>query len=119
VYDSAMGKTERFVLKTQLPCVKIRQGLIIDEPFVLVTYTTGHAEIPPTTLDFLSSNHELMLGVASSGHKNWGKDMFGKAGDKVADMYKVPLIHKFEMSGFPSDVEKFKKGVLDRYDIIS
>jgi protein involved in ribonucleotide reduction len=120
VYDSAMGKTERFVMKTGFNIVKIEDGLIVDEPFVLVTYTIGtHAQgpakVPRKTLKFLEQNHHNLLGVAASGHMNWGKDRYAKAADAVANEYNVPIIHKFEMSGYPSDVDKFKEGVLRLY----
>jgi protein involved in ribonucleotide reduction len=116
VYDSLMGKTERFVRNTKLPCIKIRKGLIIDEPFVLVTYTCGHGEVPQTTLSFLSNNHQYMLGVAASGHRNWGVEKYGRAANRIAEMYHTPLIHKFEMSGFKSDVEKFIRGANELYE---
>jgi protein involved in ribonucleotide reduction len=120
VYDSATGKTERFVKKTNLPSVKITEGLVVDEPFILVTYTTGNrtepARVPDNTLKFLENNYTHMLGVASSGHGNWGKERFAKSGDLISTKYNVPLILKFEMSGYPSDIENFIKGVVEQYD---
>jgi protein involved in ribonucleotide reduction len=120
VYDSATGKTERFVKKTNLPCVKITKGLSIKEPFILVTYTTGNrtepARVPDNTLEFLENNYKNMLGVASSGHGNWGKDRYAKAGDLISRKYDVPLILKFEMGGYPSDIENFVKGAVELYD---
>lgn len=116
VYDSAMGKTESFVQRTGLPSVKIKEGLIIQEPFVLVTYTINHGEVPETTSEFLSNNHNYMLGVASSGHRNWGIEKFCRAGVIISEKYNVPLILKFQMRGMPSDIEKFTKGVREVYD---
>jgi protein involved in ribonucleotide reduction len=115
VYDSAMGKTENFVLRTGLPCVKIHEGLIIDKPFVLVTYTINHGQVPDSTSEFLSNNHSHMIGVASSGHRNWGIEKFCRAGVTISEKYEVPLILKFQMRGMPSDIEKFTKGVREVY----
>ena len=111
VYDSLMGKTERFAHKLGLPILKIHKDLIVSEPYVLLTYTCGHGEVPKTTLGFLEENHDYMVGVAVSGHRNWGEKRYGLAGDIISKKYNKPLIHKFEMSGYPSDVAKFKEGV--------
>jgi protein involved in ribonucleotide reduction len=116
VYDSLMGKTERFVRKTGLPCIKITEGLIIDEPYVLVTYTCGHGEVPKTTLDFLANNHEYMIGVSASGHRNWGAEKYARAGVRIAETYNVPLINRFQMSGMPSDIENFIGGANELYE---
>lgn len=115
VYDSKMGKTEKFVKKTKLPSIKLSTELIMNEPFILVTYTTGgrteKPRPPESTLEFLKRNSNFLIGVASSGHRNWGKDRFAVAADIISKMYNVPLIHKFEMSGFPNDVTTFLEGV--------
>jgi len=106
-----MGKTKRFVNKTGLPSVLITEGLEVNEPFVLVTYTCGRGDIPKSTTNFLALNHENLLGVASSGHTNWGEDLYARAGKKIAATYKVPLILRFTNSGFPSDIKTFIEGV--------
>ena len=115
-----MGKTERFVKKTKLPSIKITENLKVDEPFVLITYTTGGRNQPPTppksTFEFLERNSNFLLGVASSGHKNWGTDRFARAGNVISQQYNVPLIHKFEMSGMPNDVQIFVEGVKQLYE---
>ena len=113
VYDSLMGKTEKFVRKTGFPHIKISPELEVTEPFVLVTYTTGRGEVPETTTNFLSSNHANLVAVACSGHRNWGVHNFCKAGEIVAKKYKVPVLLKFEMVGSKTDVEKFIGGVLE------
>lgn len=117
VYDSAMGKTERFVMKTNLPSIKLTEDMVINEPFVLVTYTTKHGELPDKTEGFLKhpENIENMMGVASSGHRNWGIERFCKAGKIISRMYNKPLLLKFEMSGLSKDVESFLEGVRGIY----
>lgn len=78
----------------------------MNEPYILITYTTGFGQVPQTTLDFLTNNHHFLLAVASSGNRNWGNN-FGKSADIISELYKVPIIHKFELSGTQKDVEIF------------
>jgi protein involved in ribonucleotide reduction len=119
VFDSKTGNVNRFTKKLGLECVQIDASLIeqkINEPFILVTYTTGFGSVPPTTLDFLESNHVNLQGVAASGNKNWGQN-FAISADKISSMYGVPILHKFEMSGMPEDVEILKERVQNiRYE---
>ena len=88
--------------------VKITDDLIVSDFFILVTYTCEFGCVPNTTKKFLERNHRYMLGVASSGNRNWG-DGFAKSADKISMMYKVPIVHKFEMSGLREDIEIFKE----------
>ncbi|MUG47439.1 class Ib ribonucleoside-diphosphate reductase assembly flavoprotein NrdI [Paenibacillus woosongensis] len=106
VYDSKTGNVKRFVSKLDVEHVQIRDGLVVDRPFVLITYTTGFGQVPQSTLKFLEDNGELLQGVAASGNTNWGV-RYGLAGDQVAQMYSVPLLMKFELSGTKKDVERF------------
>lgn len=110
VYDSRTGNVERFVNKLNMTNVKICDDLIVNEPFILVTYVTGFGQVPKTTLDFLFNNHAHMLGVASSGNLNWGSS-FAISADKIAQMYNVPIISKFELSGTLKDTQFFKQRV--------
>jgi len=106
-YDSRTGNVQRFIDKLQgIPLVKVSDGLLVTEPFILVTYTTGFGQVPETTLEFLESNNKYLQGVASSGNRNWG-DNFGVAADKIAALYSVDVISKFELSGTSMDVEIF------------
>lgn len=110
VFDSRTGNVKRFVLKLGRECVQITEGLSINQPFVLVTYTTGAGQVPLTTERFLKENGKWLLGVASSGNMNWGM-RYGLAGDRIAEHYSVPLLCKFELSGTWKDVEKFNREV--------
>lgn len=110
VFDSKTGNVKRFVNKLELECVQITEGLTVDQPYVLITYTTGVGQVPQTTLKFLEENSRWLQGVASSGNMNWGA-RYGLAGDRVAEMYSVPLLMKFELSGTNKDVERFKQEV--------
>ncbi|WP_055107880.1 class Ib ribonucleoside-diphosphate reductase assembly flavoprotein NrdI [Paenibacillus ihumii] len=111
VYDSKTGNVKRFVSKLDVEHVQIRDGLVVDRPFVLITYTTGFGQVPASTLEFLEANGDLLQGVAASGNTNWGV-RYGLAGDQVAEMYSVPLLMKFELSGTKKDVERFKQEVM-------
>ncbi|UUV46520.1 ribonucleotide reductase [Bacillus phage vB_BanS-Thrax3] len=111
VFDSFTGNVERFIKKVGLDAVKIKEGLIIKEPFVLVTYTTGMGNIPPSTAKFLARGSFInMKAVASSGNRNW-IPMFAEAGVKISKQFNVPLLLKFENDGTKSDVEEFIKRV--------
>ena len=109
-YDSRTGNVRRFVSKLETNILQIEEQTILNEPFVLITYTTGFGEIPYKTKKFLENNHENMIGIASSGNKNWG-DNFCKSAIKISNMYNVPIVHMFELSGTNIDVQKFKDGV--------
>ncbi len=111
VYDSKTGNVKRFIGKlNKLDCVQITDGLIVDEPFVLVTYTTGFGQVPASTAQFLDRCGYLMRAVAASGNRNWGA-RYGLAADQVAAHYQVPILMKFELSGTSRDVERFYQEV--------
>ncbi|XID93533.1 class Ib ribonucleoside-diphosphate reductase assembly flavoprotein NrdI [Paenibacillaceae bacterium WGS1546] len=109
-YDSKTGNVRRFVEKLKLPAVKIEASMQLDQPFVLVTYTTGFGQVPEKVKAFLSTNHQKLLGVSASGNRNWG-DGFALSADRISDMYGVPVICKFELSGTSRDVETFVREV--------
>lgn len=111
MYDSKTGNVERFIQKLDMEAIKIEPDMLIDEPFVLITYTTGFGQVPPKVMEFLENNAAFMVGVAASGNRNWGNN-FGKSADTISSMYHVPVIYKFELSGTQNDVSKFKEGVM-------
>ncbi len=101
------GNVERFVKKLEIKnVIKITGGLIVEEPYVLITYTTGMGKTPKKTEEFLIDNHLYLRGVASSGNRNWGNN-FSKAADTISDQYDVPIILKFELAGLENDVNLF------------
>lgn len=101
---------ERFIKKLSVKNVKIHSGLVITEPYLLVTYTTKFGEVPETTTTFLERSFYNCLGVASSGNLVWGKN-FAIAADKISENYGIPTILKFELSGTNRDVEIFLEGL--------
>lgn len=110
VYDSRTGNVDRFVQKTGMAHVRLTEDMQVNEPFVLVSYTTGFGQVPEKVAQFLKRNSHYLCGVAGSGNRNWG-DAFARCADKIAAEYRVPLLHKFELSGTQSDVETFREKV--------
>ncbi|WP_027091418.1 class Ib ribonucleoside-diphosphate reductase assembly flavoprotein NrdI [Cohnella thermotolerans] len=109
-YDSRTGNVKRFIRKLDLPSVQIEENTVLDEPFVLVTYTTGFGQTPAKVLSFLQRNHDKMRGVSASGNRNWG-ERFAMSADHISRMYGVPVLSKFELSGTTKDVETFLREV--------
>ncbi|TXK85643.1 class Ib ribonucleoside-diphosphate reductase assembly flavoprotein NrdI [Paenibacillus sp. N3.4] len=109
-YDSKTGNVRRFIAKLKMPAVQIEDAMKMDEPFVLVTYTTGFGQIPAKVASFLETNSSQLIGVAASGNRNWG-DGFAKSADTISELYDVPVLTKFELSGTKNDVERFVQEV--------
>lgn len=114
VFASLNGNVRRFVQKTGLEAVEINEDLVVTEPFILVTHTSGFGEVPIKVLDFLERDHHyaLIRSVAASGNMNWGNN-FARSADIISYKYKVPVMMKFEMSGRTPEVEKFIQEVLN------
>lgn len=105
-YASMTGNVRRFIAKTGVEAVDIKDVQTPTEPFVLVTYTFGFGDIPAEVDAWLTLNYKLLRGVAVSGNRNWG-DNYGLAGDKISHKYGVPLILKYEQAGTPEDIRIF------------
>lgn len=112
-YDSKTGNIERFVskIKKERPdwnIIKVSPDIEIFEEGHLITFTTKIGEIPETTTSFLENkdNQNYIKSVSSSGNLNWGK-YFALAVDKINDLYGIPKLMKFELSGTKFDVDKF------------
>jgi protein involved in ribonucleotide reduction len=110
VYDSKTGNVKRFINKLNMRSMPIDEQVRLEEPFVLVTYTTGFGQVPEKVNAFLKSNHDLLRGVSASGNRNWGSG-FAKSADTISSMYDVPVILKFELSGTSLDTEYFVERV--------
>ena len=108
VYDSLTGQGKKFASKLGYKAVNIKDYQNNDDPVVfLVTRSFNFGEIPKTTLDFLKKFHERVIGTAVSGNRNWGAN-FGKAGEVIEKEFGIPLVTKFGMGGFDSDIKKTK-----------
>ncbi|AYB37659.1 class Ib ribonucleoside-diphosphate reductase assembly flavoprotein NrdI [Brevibacillus laterosporus] len=106
IYDSLTGNVDRFASRLEYRKMKLSPELEVNQPYFLVTYTTGFGEVPKSTQVFLQSNYSNLLGVASSGNKNWGQ-LFGRSADIISLQYNVPILCKFELSGTTKDTERF------------
>lgn len=111
-YASLTGNVRRFIAKTGADATEIVSDMIVDEPFILVTYTIGFGEVPQAVAEFLRTNGDYLRGVAVSGNKVWGAN-YGKAGDIIAREYGVPLLLKFELSGTNEDIRIFNERVIE------
>ncbi len=117
VYYSMTGNCRRFVnsegIADEYEIIELKKDNIddvIDEPFILVTPTINFGEVPPMVQRFLEKNHNNLIGVASSGNRNWGGN-YAKAGDRISEDYHVPLIMKFELHGNEHSRKEFKEKV--------
>lgn len=115
-FDSRTGNVRRFVGKLGMRNVQIDRELTLDEPFILVTYTTGFGQVPKRVATFLAHNYHNLVGVAASGNRNWGNSFAGSA-DEIANKYDVPIIAKFELSGTMNDVERFNERAKERWPV--
>lgn len=107
VYDSLTGQTKRFVSKIGYDVVNIKDYEESNQKVFLVTRSFNFGEIPEPTLKFLEKHSNKVVGTAVSGNRNWGTN-FGAAGDKIEKIYNIPLVLKFEGSGFDHDVVTIK-----------
>ena len=110
LYDSLTGNVARFTRKLPMEATQIANDMVVDKDFVLITFTTGLGKVPETTKEFLKANNQYLKGIAASGNKNFGT-YFAVAADEISNLYHVPIISKFELSGTPTDVNIFMKGL--------
>ena len=108
VYITRTGNVEMFVNKLGIgDILEVRDGSeIVDEDFVLVTYTDGYGELPEELEEFLTNNSQHLRGVAASGDRGYG-EAYAMAADVISEMYNVPILAKFEFDGIDEDVELF------------
>ncbi|QNL49185.1 class Ib ribonucleoside-diphosphate reductase assembly flavoprotein NrdI [Olivibacter sp. SDN3] len=118
-YDSKTGNVDRFVhkleAKTGWTIRRINEDLAISEPGHLITFTTGKGEVPIVTDRFMQQNHAFIRTVSASGNKNWGQN-YGRAADRVAALYKLPLLFKFELSGSMLDVQQYIDKIIEYHE---
>lgn len=120
-YSSTSGNTARFVKNLGIRAIRIPTSMKdemapITEPYVLIcpTYADddGSKAVPKQVIRFLNNihNRENMIGVISSGNRNFGH-MFAYAGTVISRKCDVPLLYKFELSGTPDDIANVRQGV--------
>lgn len=110
-YYSRTRNTKRFIdkLESDIDSFSITEAHP-QESFILITPTYNFGQIPEEVVDFLEQHGDSLVGVISCGNKNWGS-AFGQAGNKIADRYDVPLLHKLELSGNKKDKEIVDKAI--------
>ena len=112
IYASRSGNVEKIVNELGLESTKIMTGEeMIQEPYILFTYTDGIGMIPKKVEDFLKNNSQWMKGVVVSGSTLRHHDTFGFAGDKIAQMYHVPLLSKLDGVGTFQELEALKQTI--------
>ncbi|GAB2670562.1 class Ib ribonucleoside-diphosphate reductase assembly flavoprotein NrdI [Paenibacillus thermoaerophilus] len=109
-YASRTGNVRRFIEKLGMRSLQVDENTTVQEPFVLVTYTTGFGQVPEQVKSFLDRNSKYLKAVSASGNRNWGQ-VFAASADSISRAYGVPVLHKFELSGTQRDVAKFVEGV--------
>ncbi|CAM5193924.1 Protein involved in ribonucleotide reduction OS=Ureibacillus acetophenoni OX=614649 GN=SAMN05877842_10663 PE=4 SV=1 [Ureibacillus acetophenoni] len=108
-YASRTGNVRYIVSKLQAQAIEITENLIIDKPYLLITYTDKLGEVPTRVSQFLETNSQLCRGVVASGNSNFGNNLFAAAGDKIAMAYQIPLVRKLELRGFQADYEAIQQ----------
>jgi len=112
VYASRTGNVQSFIEKTGFKdLLEISSGNeIVEDQYVLVTYTDGYGEVPQEVNDFLENNASLLVAVAASGDKGYG-EAYCQSADVISNTYNVPIILKFEFDGTEEEVSKFVEEV--------
>lgn len=109
VYYSRFKNTIKMLNKLNIDIQKISlDDYDGNENFVLITPTYGIGEIPEAVDEFLKVHHANMLGVISSGNRNWGM-RFARSGQLISEKYNVPWLYKYELIGNKKDIENIGK----------
>ncbi len=105
VYASRTGNVQSIVSELGLDALCIQSGdEVMEEPFILFTYTDGYGDIPMEVESFLMANGQNLKGVIVSGDTSYG-EAYCQAGDKIADEYGVECLYKVENAGEAADIE--------------
>lgn len=105
VYTSRTGNVRYIVGELKLPSVEITQGLVVNEPYFLFTYTDGLGSTPEIIKTFLHNvdNQKYLKGVIASGNSNFGQ-YYCKSAEKISEVYNVPIIRKIDLRGTQEDL---------------
>ena len=76
VYASLTGNTKRLMDKLaqarpEWQIIRIQDGVTVNQPFHLVTFTTGVGQVPALVERFLQQHRHLLQSVTVSGNMNW------------------------------------------------
>lgn len=71
VFDSKTGNVKRFIKKLGMPAVQITPDLVMEQPFILITYTSGFGQVQKLHSHFykpiIHSYKELLVVVTATG----------------------------------------------------
>ncbi|MFP3918978.1 class Ib ribonucleoside-diphosphate reductase assembly flavoprotein NrdI [Lysinibacillus telephonicus] len=104
-FASRTGNVRYIISKLGLPNIEISQGLVVNQPFLLFTYTDGLGQTPNIVEQFLLHNSQLCKGVIASGNSNFGQAVFCKPANTISEKYNIPIVRKIELRGFQSDYD--------------
>ncbi|OAL10196.1 ribonucleotide reductase [Candidatus Mycoplasma haematobovis] len=112
-YISRTNNIQNIVNKLSLDAKSIinisdNPDLILEQDFCLLTYTDFLGQIPDIVLSFLSKNSLKLKAVAGSGNRNFGRNFCGAA-KKIQELYHVPIVALFELSGDDESIRNFKE----------
>ncbi|UQV27216.1 class 1b ribonucleoside-diphosphate reductase subunit alpha [Candidatus Phytoplasma asiaticum] len=111
VYDGLkQGNIYDFVKKLNYPNQHISEFVDNNDKIILVIKTVGFGELSQEARNFLKKYSHLVIGLASSGNKNYGFN-YARSGDVASKEFGIPLIMKFEGKGFNEDVQKLNEWI--------
>lgn len=108
VYASRTGNVRHIANHISNESIEIQDGMTVNEPFIILTYTDNLGDVPTVVSDFLANNHKHCKGVVASGNSNFGHQYFCYSADKINMQYNIPIIKKVELRGFQKDYEEIK-----------
>lgn len=109
VYASRTGNVESLIASLGLDALQIVDGSeVVNEPFVLFTYTDGYGDIPAEVDAFLANNSSNLKGVVVSGDRGYGEAYCG-AGAKIVETYGSKVLYEVENAGTDEDFAKIKE----------
>ncbi|WP_339288418.1 class Ib ribonucleoside-diphosphate reductase assembly flavoprotein NrdI [Ureibacillus sp. FSL K6-0786] len=111
-YASRTGNVRFIVHQLELPHIEIRDDLILNEPFLLFTYTDGLGEVPQIVERFLQHNARFCKGVIASGNSNFGHAYFCRSAHLINERYGIPIVQKIELRGFQKNYD----AIIDYYN---
>jgi len=114
-YASRTGNVRSIIDRLALPNQEIQVGVHVAEPFLLFTYTDGLGQVPAVVASFMEQHHKWCKGIIVSGNKNFGHDLFGLAGDKLSQLYNIPIVRKIDLRGSLKDrdvIQQYYKQVI-------
>jgi protein involved in ribonucleotide reduction len=109
VFTSRTGNVRNVVKQLHLLNIELKPNLVINQPYLLFTYTDGLGNTPKSVEEFLEiiNNQINIKGVIASGNTNFGLN-FCKAADLISEKYSIPVVRKIDLRGSTEDLEVIK-----------